>query len=454
MEKSFDPWVRQQAYALVVAQLLRDGHRQAAVEVAESTMTPVSTSDIAPDRLLDLIVKGLAFEGSSSLAKPMAIAEGVSFTAAEEIRNPPELRSSNQGGARSRIFPSLASRVVSDTKTGCRCAAFSRDGQYVVTGNSDNSVRLLQVSKMKQRSKGGAPEPSDAAARASPVVRMFYDHVQPVNDLDFHPTAPIVISGADDMTVKFFDYAKASAKRAFRIVQDTHAVRSVSFHPSGDYFVAGTDHGIPHFYEVNSFQCFLPPNLQEQHQGGPINHVQFAPSGAMYSSCSRDGCVRLWDGVSGQCIRVINASTRGGTGAPVTTGGGKPPAVEALSATFSRNQKYLLTRTTDACVTLWDLGTGKMVVAYTGAGVCRRPAAQAIFGHEEEFILAVDEPQNQVVVWDTRTGELVDRIDAEHGATPPNVLAHSPSDPVFLTAADDRTIRFWQPREGWFLDGQ
>jgi cleavage stimulation factor subunit 1 len=73
-----------------------------------------------------------------------------------------------------------------------------------------------------------------------PVIRTFYDHTQPINDLDFHPESPILISAAKDNTIRFFDFSKTVARKAFRVIQDTHNVRSVCFHPCGDYLLAGS----------------------------------------------------------------------------------------------------------------------------------------------------------------------------------------------------------------------
>lgn len=56
-------------------------------------------------------------------------------------------------------------------------------------------------------------------AAARPVIRTFYDHQQPINDVDFHPFAQIVASSSKDMTVKFYDYSKATAKRAYKQIQ-------------------------------------------------------------------------------------------------------------------------------------------------------------------------------------------------------------------------------------------
>ncbi|KAM0937510.1 putative transcription factor WD40-like family [Dioscorea sansibarensis] len=58
-----------------------------------------------------------------------------------------------------------------------------------------------QVSKLKQMLLTDA---RDGPVR--PVIRTFYDHSQPIYDLDFHPRSPILISGAKDCTIKYASF--------------------------------------------------------------------------------------------------------------------------------------------------------------------------------------------------------------------------------------------------------
>lgn len=74
-----------------------------------------------------------------------------------------------------------------------------------------------------------------------PVIRTLFDHSEAVLAVTFHPTVSVLASGSNDFTVKFFDYSKPSVKRSYRAIQEVVGVRCLSFHPSGDYMLVGTE---------------------------------------------------------------------------------------------------------------------------------------------------------------------------------------------------------------------
>lgn len=417
-----------QVNALIVAHLRDNTLNQAATAVATATMTPLSTES-SPNRLLELVAKGLAVEkdevakGISSVASlDTAAGLAVGHGSVPAPTNSIDFSATQDTKGSSKIFPKHETRHVSEHKNIARCARFSADGQFVATGSSDTSIKLFEVSKIKQLMLA---DTRDGPVR--PVIRTFYDHLQPINDLDFHPQNTVLISGAKDHTIKFFDFSKTVARRAFRVIQDTHNVRSVSFHPSGEFILAGTDHPVPHLYDVNTFQCYLSANFQELNVNSAVNQVRYSSTGSMYVTASKDGSVHVWDGVTARCVRSF-------TGAHGPT--------EATSANFTKDQRFILSCGKDSTAKLWEVGTGRLVKQYVGA-VHTQLRCQAVFNETEEFILSVDELNNEVVIWDALTAEKIARWPSNHTGAP-RWLEHSPTEPAFITCGNDRSVRFWK----------
>lgn len=64
--------------------------------------------------------------------------------------------------------------------------------------------------------------------------------LQEVTCLDFHPVHQILVSGSKDYSIRFFEFSKPSVKKAYKSIQEAAEIHSVSFHPSGDFLLAGT----------------------------------------------------------------------------------------------------------------------------------------------------------------------------------------------------------------------
>ncbi|KAH3757717.1 cleavage stimulation factor subunit 1 [Pelomyxa schiedti] len=416
-------------YELVIGQLQTDGYAQAAALLSEATQIyhPGGRGGRG-SQLLQLVTLGKAkqkeLDAAASIPGLTTLTEAHQFDDGERCL---DLQAEANGTRVVAPAPpsSFVTRFVTTHKNACRVAKFNPQGTLVATGSADTSLKLLDVEKMKSFTQTSKSDSSmtDESSPIRPVIRTFYDHTQSINELDFHPTMPILISASRDCTVKFYDL-KGQVKRAFRCLKDTHNVRSVSFHPTGDYFLAGTDHNVVRLYDVTTANCYTSPNPQHHHRG-PVTMVRYAPQGNVFASSSKDGSIKLWDGVTHACINTLEGAHSG---------------CEVCSIQFSKNQRYLLSSGKDATVRLWELTTGQQLTAIT-VGQTQKYRLQATFNWNEDYIIGSDEQATCAVVFNSRTGEQVQRLAGHTNIV--RWIAASPVENTLVTCSNDYRARLW-----------
>uniref|UniRef100_A0A4W6D3N2 Cleavage stimulation factor subunit 1 n=1 Tax=Lates calcarifer TaxID=8187 RepID=A0A4W6D3N2_LATCA len=407
---------RQHLYKLIISQLLYDGY----TNIANSLINEVKPQSLAK----------IGMENDDSAVQ---YAIGRSDTVAPGVGIDLEFDADVQ--TMSPEASEYETCYVTSHKGPCRVATYSRDGQLIATGSADASIKILDTERMLAKSAMPIEVMMNETAQQNmenhPVIRTLYDHVDEVTCLAFHPTEQILASGSRDYTLKLFDYSKPSAKRAFKYIQEAEMLRSISFHPSGDFLLVGTQHPTLRLYDVNTFQCFVSCNPLDQHTD-TISGVNYNPTANSYVTCSKDGSIKLWDGVSNRCVTTFEKAHDG---------------AEVCSAIFSKNSKYILSSGKDSVVKLWEISTGRTLVKYTGAGLSGRQMhrTQGVFNHTEDYVLLPDERTISLCCWDSRTAERKNLLSLGHNNIV-RCIVHSPTNPGFMTCSDDFRARFWYRR--------
>lgn len=320
---------------------------------------------------------------------------------------------------RSDPLPALrAAGSVQHRAGAARAAAFTRSGDHIASAGTDGSVIVLETKSARMGSHVRSRE--------------FVDHADRVTALAFHPFLPYVISGSRDATVKMFDF-KGTISRSFASLQDAHPVRALALHPSGDYLLVGTDHAAIRLYDIAtqtaiaSGACYVSADTSSYHASS-VSALAYGTEANVYVSGSRDGTIKLWNGVDNTPINTIEAAHGGH---------------EIISVVLSANTRYLLSTGRDSSVVLRELGTGKVVRVF--AEHASSVTCPAMFSHNERNIVIGDERSGAVVIYDVLTGELVARLANPANEAPTRVRWAQPS-PVDATVAvcrEDGRVTVW-----------
>eukprot|EP00727_Mastigamoeba_balamuthi_P006447 m51a1_g2422 hypothetical protein (424) ;mRNA; f:809935-811390 len=415
--------MNKELYEHIIAQLQADGYGAAAGVLSEATQIYFPAGRSGSSALSRIFERGRRSEGESC-----SLADSASDAARGLSLDPVE--------GRGTAYCNYITKFITTHKNICKVASFNASGTMVATGSADTSLKILDVERMKAGTKTPPASHDDADPNAEPaapphptgksVVRTYYDHTQPVNDVQFHPTMPWLASASRDGTVRFYDL-KSAARRSSRTLRDASGVnvRSLSFHPSGDFLLVGTDDPVLRLYDVATLACYSTPSASDNHTAS-VSQVSYGALGNMFATASKDGTAKVWDGVSGKCVRT-QQSAHGGE--------------EVCSARLSMSQRYLLTSGKDGTVKLWDVGTGKELRSHVANHGGQKHRLQAVFTWNEEIIVGCEERGMCAVLWDAHSGTIVQRLTGHTAAV--RWVASSSAEPGLVTCSNDYRARFW-----------
>ena len=146
------------------------------------------------------------------------------------------------------------------------CAAFHPSDDMVVSASLDQTVRVWDTSGLRKKTVHGVPTEgdgglmhlssrgaehkgvissrvnSDLFGAGDAVVKYILEgHDRGVNWASFHPSLPLVISGADDRQVKLWRMNETKAWEVDTLRGHTNNVSSALFHPKQDLIISNSE---------------------------------------------------------------------------------------------------------------------------------------------------------------------------------------------------------------------
>jgi WD40 repeat protein/serine/threonine protein kinase len=178
-------------------------------------------------------------------------------------------------------------------------ARFSPDGTLVATGGYDKRMMIWNPNKVKPADIGrrldGQPDP--------PADYMILSgHDGPLRSVAFSPNGQLVLSGSEDNTIRVWDVASGEALKTLR--GHGSPVRACAFSPDGRSVISGGDDQRVRLWNVEGYQEIrvLHATVFAGHEDAVLA-ARFSPDGRQVITASRDRTASLWNASTGQPLR-------------------------------------------------------------------------------------------------------------------------------------------------------
>lgn len=281
------------------------------------------------------------------------------------------------------------------------------------TGGPDVLARLAAVCRPsgRRRTARGLVVPRIAPKKRYKTAASTY-----LRTVDFGLNQRCAISGDSIGGIREIEVERPTAvKRVF--LGHSAAVSSLDFHASKPLMLSGSDDRTARLWDVLTGECLrvFPENL------GRVTSVKFA--GDAIVCCAKGGPIQIWDAATASTNRDI----RGHLG-------------DVYVLAFAAGD--LVSAGADGTVRIWNWRTGQCMRVLEGhtAGV------RSLSPNKAGTLLLSGSDDCTVRLWDLKSGLCLNTYDA-HTAAITHISWHA-DEQIFVSAGADRDIRLWNTTTG------
>jgi WD40 repeat protein len=247
---------------------------------------------------------------------------------------------------------------------------FSVDGQFIVSGGEDKTVRLWSV----------------ATGR---LIRLFRGHSGEVSDVSISRDGSKIASASYDSTLKIWDSASGQLLRT--LTGHGGPVNSVSFSPDDLQVLSGSEDGTLALWRVANGERTA---TFRGHTKG-VTCAVFSPDGQQVLSGGFDQTVRVWDASNGHLLRTL---------------AGHADAVASVA--YSPDGTLAVSGGADGNVYQWEVNSGQLhaqIRAEREGGAVHSVDYSSDGAH---ILIGVDAGTIQTELRDAKDGHLLGKFDA------------------------------------------
>ncbi|MGW0073840.1 NB-ARC domain-containing protein [Streptomyces cellulosae] len=277
-------------------------------------------------------------------------------------------------------------------------SAFSPNGEWLVTGGHDNTVRIWDLRAQQTASGAG--------------------HNDRPWSLAVSRDGTMLATSSLDRTVRIWD---AETGHQQHVLGHNSAVWHVEFSPDGAWAVTASSDETARMWDTAAGRL----RYVFTGHSGAVWVAKFSADGSRIVTAAEDGTAKIWETLTGRELHTLS-------------GHDDSVGSVALDSTGSR----LVTVSQDQTIRVWDIESGTQLHVLTGH---ERLVQEAVFGPDGSwFVTASNDCTARI--WDTRTG-LELRILSGHTG-PIWSVSVSPDGASIATASDDATTRIWDTATG------
>jgi WD40 repeat protein/cytoskeletal protein RodZ len=309
----------------------------------------------------------------------------------------------------------------------------AHSGQQLITlyrtGESNNAITFDPTGTRLVTGYGdGVARVWDAATGR--VLVTLSGEAGPVWDVAFSPDGTRVATAGDDGTARVWDVSPAGGPEWFTLVTQRGRFLDIAYSADGMRLATAGGDGNVRVWDASTGKALLILPVQ-------VWGLSFSPDGRQLATRGDYQTTQVWDTATGKVVLALPTQLL--PSSTVT-----PSGTASYSIAFSPDGKRLATAGGDGNMRVWEVSTGKPLLALPGQAGTTYSVA---FSPDGARLVTGSAAATQL--WDASTGKALITLPGQAGTT--YSVAFSPDGARVAAGRMDKTVKVWDVVSGQIL---